>query len=145
METDIYAIAFAEVYEIFKIMDEKDLQKIPKQFKEFIEKNKSNKYIPKIDRTIPLYKQELKKETFAICSLIYRNYLISSEKRKELTEKDKEELALLEKELREKYNPEDIFQNTEADNNIHKAKEILSKKENIIIKILKKIFKNNTH
>lgn len=109
MENDVYAIAFAEVYEILKIMDEKDLKKIPDSFKNFIKESKSNDYIPKINKNIPLHEQDLKQETLAICALIYREYLVSSEKREELNLKDKENLIQIEKDLRKKYNPNKIF------------------------------------
>ena len=141
METNIYEIAFAEVYEIFKMMDKKDLEKIPNDFKKMIETNKSNNYIPQIDKTVPLYKQELRKETLAICSLIYRNYLASDEKKKELAEKDRKELMQLEEELRKKYNPEQIFKNKENNNNIPKVQLESKTPDNIFIQFIRKLSK----
>ena len=89
MENNTLAIAFSELYEIFKMMNEDDLKKIPNEFKEFIIQNKLSGYKPVIDKDIPLYSQKLKKETLTICSLIYRTYLISPEQRHKLQDDKK--------------------------------------------------------
>lgn len=109
-----YKEAFTEVIEIIKLMPEELSSKIPNQFKELLEDEKSVEYQPNIHE--PLEDQKLKKETVIILSLIYRDFLCSSEERKRLQEKDANELRELEKvektiksEMQVKFNPDDIF------------------------------------
>ena len=106
-----YREAFTEIYEIFKLMPQKLLSKIPKKFYEMIEEEKSTEYSPNIKE--PLEQQKLKNETIIILGLIYRDFLCSPEEKKMLKEKDARELQevqkALEDEIRQKYNPDDIF------------------------------------
>lgn len=106
-----YREAFTEIYEIFKLMPQKLLSKIPKKFYEMIEEEKSTEYSPNIKE--PLEQQKLKNETIIILGLIYRDFLCSPEEKKMLQEKDARELQevqkALEDEIRQKYNPDDIF------------------------------------
>lgn len=105
--------AFSEIYEIFKLMPQELLNKIPNKFYEMIEEERDKGYIPDIHE--PLENQKLKDETIIILGLIYRDFLCPPEERKKLQAKDARELQELqgqiENELREKYNPDDIFKN----------------------------------
>ena len=78
-----------------------------------IKEERDTNYIPNIQE--PLEKQKLKNETIIILGLIYRDFLCFPEEKKKLQEKDARELQEVEKELeeqiREKYNPDDIFKN----------------------------------
>ena len=146
--------AFTEVYEIFKLMPKDLLNKVPKKFYEMIEEEKSKEYSPNIKE--PLEQQKLKNETIIILGLIYRDFLCSTEEKKMLQEKDARELQevqkALEDEIRQKYNPDDIFKNR---NNIEEQK-IQQEEENglIIVReekwykkifnIIKNLFKRNS-
>lgn len=103
--------AFAEVNEIIKLMPLELVKKIPSKFREMIVEEKDNNYIPDIKE--PIEKCKLKNETIIILGLIYRDFLCSPDERKKLQEKDARELHEVEKaieeEIREKYNPDDIF------------------------------------
>ncbi len=103
--------AFAEVNEIIKLMPLELVKKIPSKFREMIVEEKDNNYIPDIKE--PIEKCKLKNETIIILGLIYRDFLCSPDERKKLQEKDARELQEVEKaieeEIREKYNPDDIF------------------------------------
>lgn len=108
-----YREAFEEIYEIFGLMPMELLNKIPTRFYEMIEEERDSNYSPNIQE--PLEKQKLKNETVIILGLIYRDFLCSPDEKKRLQEKDAKELQEAEKELeeqiREKYNPDDIFKN----------------------------------
>ena len=104
-----YMEAFTEIDAILKIMPKELLDKIPLGFQNLISNKKSLNYNLDLKPNIPIENQKLKKETKSILSLINRNYLISSEERKKLELEDIEELKRLEKEAREKYNPDNIF------------------------------------
>lgn len=108
-----YREAFEEVFEIFNLMPKELLNKIPTKFYEMIKEERDTSYSPNIQE--PLEKQKLKNETIIILGLIYRDFLCSPDEKKRLQEKDAKELQEVEKELeeqiREKYNPDDIFKN----------------------------------
>ena len=103
--------SFTEVYNIINHFEEELYNKIPKKFINLIEQNMDNTYNSNIDFTKSINDQELLHETRVILSLIYRDYLCSEEEREALIQKDKIELAKYEEELREKYNPDNIFKN----------------------------------
>lgn len=102
-----YREAFLEVYEILNLMPIALSNKIPQKFKDIINREKSQKFITNISE--PIDKCSLKEETIIILALIYRDFLCSEEERKELKARDAEALRVFEAELREKYNPDDIF------------------------------------
>ena len=112
---NIDAEALSEVDVIIGMMPREESIKIPNAFKNFIKTRKSQNYIPNIKNNIPLHQQELKKDTKTICSLIYRSYLCSKEEKIRLAEQDKEILIQQEQELREKYNPDNLFRNRQKD------------------------------
>ena len=105
--------AFTEVNEIIKLMPEELVSKIPNKFREMISEERDMQY--KVDIKEPLEKCKLKNETIIILGLIYRDFLCSQDERKKLQEKDARELQevemQIENELREKYNPDEIFKN----------------------------------
>lgn len=108
-----YKEAFTEVNEIIKMMPIELVNKIPSKFREMIVEEKDKNYIPDIKE--PIEKCKLKNETIIILGLIYRDFLCFPDERKKLQEKDARELQEVEKaieeEIREKYNPDDIFKN----------------------------------
>lgn len=110
--------AFAEVNEIIKLMPLELVKKIPSKFREMIVEEKDNNYIPDIEE--PIEKCKLKNETIIILGLIYRDFLCSPDERKKLQEKDARELQevqkAVEEEIRERYNPDDIFKKKNQNN-----------------------------
>jgi len=108
-----YREAFEEIYEIFSLMPKELLNKVPTKFYEMIKEERDTNYSPNIQE--PLEKQKLKNETIIILGLIYRDFLCSPDEKKKLQEKDAKELQetekKLEEQIREKYNPDDIFKN----------------------------------
>lgn len=108
-----YRRAFTEVYEIFRLMPNELINKIPNKFYKMIEEERNIDYTPTIQE--PLEKCKLMNETIIILGLIYRDFLCSADEKKRLQEKDAKEMQevkkALEEELRQKYNPDDIFKN----------------------------------
>ena len=51
-------------------------------------------------------------------ALIYRDYIVSKEERTRLLAEEKEEQNRIENELREKYNPDDLFKKHIEDKNV---------------------------
>lgn len=110
-----YKQAFTEVYEILKLIPIEILNKIPKKFYNIIKEERDQEYFPDIKE--PLEQQRLRNETIIILGLIYRDFLCLPEERIRLQAKDAKELKEIEMELeaqiREKYNPDEIFKGRE--------------------------------
>lgn len=115
---NVYREAFAEVLEVLKNSNQRILEKIPERFIAFLNENKDNNYIVKIDFTDANWDDNIKQETQAILALIYRDYIVSKEERTRLLAEEKEEQNRIENELREKYNPDDLFKKHIEDKNV---------------------------
>lgn len=106
---EVYRKAFSEVDEIFNLMPQGLLNKIPNEFKQIIKTEKSINYTPHIQE--PLEECLLKEETIIVLALIYREFLCSKEEKEELKIRDAQKIKEAEDELREKYNPDNLFKN----------------------------------
>lgn len=104
-----YERAFAEIDEILNLMPVQLINKIPINFRNMISAKKSVEYKPNIKE--PFEEQELMEETIIILGLIYRDFLCDEEERKKLKAQDAEKAKEIEEELREKYNPDNLFNN----------------------------------
>lgn len=111
MVTKEFAEASAEINEILKYMPKEEVEKIPSKLREFFKEVASKDYVTNINPDLPLDKQQIKEKTKDIIALIYRNYWCTEEERKELDQKLIENDRKFEEELREKYNPDNIFKN----------------------------------
>mgnify|MGYP001852737615 CR=1 FL=1 len=145
--------AFTEVNEIFKLMPQELLEKIPTKFRQVIQEEMDKKYITDIKE--PIEECELKDETIIILGLIYRDFLCTPEERKILQEQDTKQLQdmqkKLEMEMKEKYNPDNIFKNRQetkkeiTKNSEEKSLTVISEEKwyQKIFNIIKRIFKKD--
>ena len=108
---DVDARMCTDISIIISMMPSQMQDKISQKLKDFIENNKAENYSSNINPTVPLKEQILKKETKAMLGIIYRDYLCSEEQRRKLIENEKIEIEEYERELREKYNPDNLFKN----------------------------------
>lgn len=106
-----YRQSLTELNTIIHYMDIEYLKKLPQKFIEFINSNMDKDYIPNIDKNTPINEQNLKKDTKILLSLLYRNYWCDREKKITLVQEDLVAKNNYEKEIREKYNPDNIFKN----------------------------------
>lgn len=146
------SIAYAEVYEILSFMEQKYVDMIPLKLLELFKEEKEKEYKPNINPTIPLDEQNLQKKTLPILAMLNLNYWCEDEnEKKELIALYAENDKRKEEELREKYNPDNLFKKKEQiveDNEIKQENTQLIeyKEQNIFKKILNKImnfFKKN--
>ena len=135
-------IAYSEVDEILNLTDEKLVNKISKKVRDLIKEEKDKDYKPNIDPQKPLYEQNLLKETVALLTVIELNYWCESEEEKqeilkELSENDIKK----EQELRDKYNPDNLFKKDKIikTEQIETTAMVEYKEKSIIRKILDKI------
>lgn len=106
-----YRQSLTELNIIIHYMDIECLKKLPQKFIEFVNSNMDKDYIPNIDKNTPINEQNLKQDTKVLLSLLYRSYWCDSDKKRTLIQEDLIAKNNYEKELREKYNPDNIFKN----------------------------------
>lgn len=108
--------AFTEVYEILKLMPEELTEKIPLGFREIINKEKSMDYYPNIKE--PVEDVVLSKAALVLLSLIYRDFLCSSEEKLLIKEDERKELEEYKKQMAsnegEKINYSELLSNINA-------------------------------
>lgn len=146
MENDLYK-AYAEVDEILSFMEDVYIDKIPKKLRELFKNERLEDYKPNIDPKIPLDEQKLQKKTFSILAMLNLNYWCEDEKEKQdliaiYAENDRKK-----EELREKYNPDNLFKKKETEQKIEEPQKNTSentvlveyKEEKFFKKLIKKI------
>ena len=106
-----YSEAIVEVLDILKHSDETIYSKIPKKLIEFWERNKSNTYKPILDHTKLLKDMNLKEKTKDILAMLYLNYMCDEKEKSEIKAILANNEKKYQKELREKYNPDNVFKN----------------------------------
>ena len=145
-----YFKAFVEVEQIIKLMPKGLQDKIPNEFKNLLSKWKDKNYIVNIHE--PFEECNIMDETKIILAVIYRDFLCSEEEKRKIKLKDAEKLREYEDELRQKYNPDELFKNKKnvirkCDNDIKEEISIVKYKEkNFLQKIfdkIKNLFKKN--
>jgi len=138
-----YAEASVEVLDILEHMDSNDLVKVSNKFINFLKENASREYICNLDYSKKLNEMNLKEETRGLLALMYESYWCPEEKKEELQKKFYENERKYEEELREKYNPDNIFKEKQKSINDLKDNQtqLIEYKETILKRILNKIKK----
>lgn len=128
--------AYSEVYEIINLMSYDLRSKIPSKFINLIMTQKDENYIPKIARNIPLEEQNLREETISILAYLKLNCFCDNEEKKQFMKMLNENERKYQEELRERYNPDNLFVNkvTKVET-IEKSVAMVKYKESIFIKI----------
>ena len=136
---------YSEVYSILNMLGENYITKLPSKLYQMIKEEKSYEYNLQYDFAIALEQQNIKKEALSMIALFHLNYWCNSqEEKQELKDLFKENEIKYQAELREKYNPDNIFKNrnhsTQNEENIeNEPVALIEYKENIFKKIINKI------
>lgn len=104
-----YSEAAVEVLDILNHMEKDDYDKVPSKFIKMLEESASKDYVCELDYSKRLIEMELSEETKALLGVMFRNYWCSEEKRAAYENKISENERKFQEELREKYNPDNIF------------------------------------
>ena len=124
-------------------MGKEYINKLPNKLVSFIKENMDNSYISDINVNTPINEQPIKNDTKILLSLLYRNYWCSEEKKRELLEEDMYLKSEREKEIHEKYNPDNIFKTKQqkiiSEESIVNNVSMVEYKESIFKRILNKI------
>lgn len=142
--------ALVEVEKILERLSEYEYKKIPEDIKLYIQENKDSEYVWNYDEKKSLEEQNLNECTLPMLAYINTEFLLNDEQKEYMQNIYAENDKKFEQELREKYNPEDIFKNrhkeaieeTKEQENVTTMVEykesILTKFVNYIKRILKK-------
>ena len=139
--------AYAEVLLILSYMEQKYADMIPKKLLELFNEEKDKNYQPNINPNISLAEQNLQRKTLALLAMLNLNYWCKDENEKqEMLKMYSENDKKIEAEMRERYNPDNLFRKKEEpienDENKQENTELIKyKKQNIFKKILNRIMK----
>ena len=107
------AYAYAELLEILSYTDIALVNKIPNKLMNIFKSYALPNYEKHINVQIPLEEQDISKKTASLIALLSLNYWCESEEEKsEIKNILSENEKIKEQKLREKYNPDNIFNNT---------------------------------
>lgn len=134
---------YSEVYSILNLLGESYIKKLPVSLFNMIEEEKRQDYNPKYDSKINLEQQNIKRETLSMIALFHLNYWCNSDE-------EKNELKILFKtneekhqaEIREKYNPDNLFKKRnlqQEENVVMNEVAMIEYKEPLFKRIINKI------
>lgn len=145
-----YIKAYTEVNCLLEYLPQSYIDKLPKKLIELIKKQSDKQYYISIDTNKSLLEQNFSKKTKDLIAVIKYNYWSTDEERQQLKKIFYENENKYQKELLEKYNPNDIFKKkeskTDISDNIEPNLQMVEYKENIFIRLfnkIKNIFRKN--
>lgn len=113
-----YRCAYKEVSIIIEYLEEEIRSKIPEEKIEFYKKHMDKNHEFEIDIEKELDDQNILYQTRCILANLFIDYIATKEDKEKILKEEQEEIKQIEKEKRDKYNPNDIF-----NNKINKAEE----------------------
>lgn len=124
--TNTYAQAYAEILEIIGNMEQHYKDKIPAELIEFFEENKDSNYQYNIDESNENQSMAFSQKTIDLLAMLELKYL-ATETEKELLKNalDKNDIKY-QTELRDKYNPDNLFKNKEIKTKTEETENIVS-------------------
>ena len=137
-----YSEAITETLDILKHTRKEDVDKIPSKFMEYLKENASKTYKPELDHTKKVKDMQLKRKTKAILAIIYKKFWCDEGQKKEFDQQIKNNELRYQAELREKYNPDNLFKKQNKIKNVEEVIEEVSMteyKESIFKKFINKI------
>ena len=131
---------YSEVYQVLKLLGNEYIDKLPKSLFNMLREKRNINYEPKYTEDLPLNKQNIKKETLSIIALLHLNYWCENENEKnELKQIFKNNEDNYQNELREKYNPDNIFKKHIQENIVKNEVSLVEYKESIFKRLINKI------
>ena len=136
-----YSKSFTEVLTVLKYIPKEQLNKIPKDILQILNKNCDKNYIYELDFNKNFGEQNISKIALSILSIFYQDYWANEAQKSKIDQKDLDERNLLEEEKRKNYDPNVLFSHSK--NKMHEN-DINSSNNNALIKVDKKFsfFKN---
>lgn len=147
MKTSKYSKSATEVLDILKHTRKEDTEKIPREFIQFLEENRSEEYISNLDHTKQIKDMELTQETQDVLGFIYLKYWADQQSKESFRSKIREMEKAYQEEARKKYDPDNIFKKreeiTKGYKDINLPKQIIEEQTVIqkIIRFIKRVFR----
>lgn len=143
MFSNEYGEAAVEVLDILDNTNKSDVAKIPTSFIKFLVDNASEDYRVNLDHSKLISEMNLKEKTKEILGVIYINWWCDKKDKENYTKQIKELEVKRQEEIKEKYNPNKIFENkvqeytnaTKVDTVQNEAVAMIEYKESIFKKI----------
>lgn len=104
-----YKKSISEVLDILEHTRKEDVDKISPKFINFLKNNKCDNYKPSLDHTKRIKEMNLRDTTIGILSIINSKFWCTPEQKELFNDKLKQNERIYQEELREKYNPDNIF------------------------------------
>lgn len=149
MFSNEYGEAAVEVLDILDNTNKTDVDKIPSNFIKFLVDNASEDYKVNLDHSKLISEMNLKEKTKEILGVIYINWWCDKKDKENYTKQIKELEIKRQEEIKEKYNPNKIFENknkvqeytnaTKVDTVQNETVTMIEYKESIFKKIWNKI------
>ncbi|MBQ3145859.1 MAG: hypothetical protein IJB90_04810 [Clostridia bacterium] len=143
MENTEYSNSLYQISEILKYTEPSLKAVIPKKVISYFEINKSKDYNWNINKSLSLDKQDLLPTTKEILTVIYKYYICNDMERIELEKILNYNEIKYQNELREKYNPDNLFKNKRKKVEIaitgNESTKVGEYKKSLIKKIVSKI------
>ena len=135
-----YKKRLTEVDEILNYLSEEELEKIPAEIRKAIRDNKDNEYEWEYDEEKTLKEQNLSRDTIAFLSYLNMEYLLNEEQKTLMKEIHKLNDRKVEEAKKKKY-AQNTFNNKleKEEKVVEEKKELVEYKENIFIKMFKKL------
>lgn len=141
---------YSEIYSVLNLLGKSYIEKLPKDLMDMIDEERNKEYNPEYTLSKDLDKQNINKKSLSVIALLHTNYWSDKEEKENLQKIFKLNEEKYQKELREKYNPDDVLKIKNKSEKIEQAedekqdKNITEYKESIfekIINFIKRFFK----
>ena len=109
---------YAEAYILLGYLEQKDFNKIPKDIIKAIEQNRNREYAYEMDENLELNNQKMMPETKALLFNILTKYILSTDEKNIMMEKQIKNEHKIEMQKIERYNPENLFSKKDAKGNV---------------------------
>ena len=140
-----YSNAYSEVLEILNHISKEDYNKVPSNMIELFTTNQNKDYRFNYNINKTLNEQNVSKIAKTIIAILFRDYWATPGQREKIIAREKYDIAKIEEEKREIYNPDDIFKKKEKfqeENIVSQNTSLIEYEEsNILKKLLNKIMK----
>ena len=139
--------AYAEICEVLQYMPDEYVKKIPEKIIKLFQSEKLKNYDVNINKSNPLDKNYLSKETRVILAMLnYQYWCPNAKVKSDLNKLYNSNNEKYQKEIEEKYNPDNLFKkkNIEEKENIEniESKELVVYKEETFFRIILRKFIN---
>lgn len=108
-EINNYRKALVELEAVINTLDENEYKKIPQKLIHAISENKDENYVYQYNKDLRYEEWSFMPETKDLLYNILKKYLLTEEEKQHLKEKERLAEIQIEKEKRQKYNPDNIF------------------------------------